>query len=105
MSGQREQRRRTERIAEKGRYQLQCFEKAWYKCFFTHHNLIKKDDVAAVDHKKSLGSIEEKLPTFLQASNSLSSSCKADKVKRYCEGISLEKVQNGVGEGGTRLAA
>lgn len=105
MLGQRGQRKRTERVPQGGLYQLQCFQNVWYECFFTHHNRTGKDDVPAVDDKKSLGGMGDKLAIFLQVADGLGSPCEADGVKRYCEGVSLEDVQDGVGEGGTRLAA
>jgi hypothetical protein len=107
MFAQRGHRKGAERIAQRGRYPLKCFENSWSKCFFDHHDLSGKDDVPAVDAKKSLGDVEnDKLTSFLQVSDGLRSPCEADEVKRYCEGgASLEEVQDGFGEAGTRLAA
>jgi hypothetical protein len=87
-------------------YPLKCFQNAWYSCFLIHHDLTGKDDVPAVDTRKSLGIVEGNLETLLQTSDNSSSPSEADEVKRYCKGGSgLEAVEKAIGEAGTRLAA
>lgn len=100
------QQKRAERIPEGGRYPLQCFENAWPECFFTHHDCAGKDDVPAIEARKVFGCVEDELTSFLGLFDDLASPCEVGKVKRYCEGgASLEEVQNGMGEAGTRRAA
>ena len=88
------------------RYRLQCFENAWYDCFSTHHDHSGKDDVPFIDANKNWGDVEDNLISFLQVSDGMRSPCEADEVKRYCEGgASLQEIQEGIDEAGTRQAA
>jgi hypothetical protein len=98
-------RRRRKRIPEERRYPLLCFTNAWDPAFFTRHDLTGKDDVSAVEAKKNIGVVGDKLTIFLQVSEDLGCPCEADEVKRYCEGVSLEGLETGVGEAGERRAA
>jgi hypothetical protein len=105
MSGRKGHGRHIRRIPEGERYQLPCFQKVWKKCFLTHHDLPGKDDIAAVEAKRSLGCVEDELTSFLDISDGSGSPCEADEVKWYCEGrTSLEKVQRGIGEAATIVA-
>jgi hypothetical protein len=99
MPGQRE------RIPEGRRYPLLCFTNAWDLAFFTRHDLTGKDDVSAVEFKKSMGNVGDELTIFLQVSEDLGCPCEADEVKTYCEGVSLEGLEKGVGEAGKRRGA
>jgi hypothetical protein len=105
MPGPKTHGRQTGRILEE-RYPVDCFDKIFYKHFFTHHDLPGKDDIAAVDAKRGLGCVEDELTSFLGISDGSGSPCEGDEVKWYCEGgSSLEKVQRGIGEAATRQAA
>jgi hypothetical protein len=73
--------------------------------FFTRHDLAGKDDVSAVEAKRSIGEVGDEWTIFLQDSDDLGYLCEADEVKRYCEGVSLDDVEAGVGEAGERRAA
>jgi len=99
------QRRRRERIPEERRYPLLCFTNTWDPAFFNRRDLTGKDDVSAVEAKKSIGEVGDELTVFLQVSEDLGCPCEADEVKRYCEGVSLEDLEAGVGEAGERRAA
>jgi len=106
MSIQSSQGKRAETLVEGTCNPLECFQKAWYDCFLDHHDLTGKDDVPAVDTKKSWGGMEDDLEIFLQTSGNLGSPCEADEVKRYCKaGADLEAVRQGLGESGTKLIA
>jgi hypothetical protein len=98
-------RRRRERIPKERCYPLLCFTNTWDPAFFTRHDLTGKDDVSAVEARKSIGEVGDKLTIFLQVSEDLGCPCEADEVKRYCEGVSLEDLEAGVGEAGRRRAA
>lgn len=93
------------RIPEAIRYPLLCFTNAWDPTFFTRHDRTGKDDVSAVEAKKSVGGVGDKLTIFLQVSEDLGCPCEADEVKTYCEGVSLEDLEAGVGEAEERRAA
>ena len=80
------------------------FTKAWPRSFFVHHDLRGKDDVPAVEAKAQLGGSQDRLANFLQESRDLGFPSEADEVKRLCRDISLEKIENGVGDAGTRRA-
>jgi hypothetical protein len=82
-----------------------CFTNAWDPAFFTRHERTGKDDVSAVEAKKSMGDVDDELTIFLQVSEDLGCPCEADEVKRYCECVSLEDLEAGVGEAGKRRAA
>jgi len=106
MSIQSSQGKRAETLVEGTCNPLECFQKVWYDCFLDHHDLTGKDDVPAVDTKKSWGGMEDDLEIFLQTSGNLGSPCEADEVKRYCKaGADLEAVRKGHGESGTKLIA
>jgi hypothetical protein len=98
-------RRGRERIPQARRYPLLCFTNVWDPAFFTRHDRTGKDDVSAVETKKSMGGVGDKLTIFLQDTEDLGYPCEADEVKRYCEGVSLEDLEAGVGEAGERRAA
>jgi hypothetical protein len=102
---QKDVRVQREQIKEAIQYPLLCFKNAWYPTFFIHHDLAGKDEVPAVDVIESIGGSEDELTTFLHVSKELGSLCDADEVKRYCEGVRLEDIKNGVGEAGTRRLA
>jgi hypothetical protein len=95
-------RRRRKRTHEERRHLLLCFTNVWDPSFFTRHDLTGKDDVSAVEAKKSIGDVGDKLTIFLQ---DLGCPCEADEVKRYCEDASLEDLEDGVGEARERRAA
>jgi hypothetical protein len=92
-----------QRISERGRYQLQCFENFWSEWFFTHHDRAGKDDVPAVDAKKSLGEVNDKLESFLESPDGWGSSCEVDEVKWYCGDIRLESFRDDKGDAAMRL--
>jgi hypothetical protein len=98
-------RRRRERIPEERSYPFLCLTNAWDPAFFTRRDLTGKDDISAVEARKSIGDVGDKLTIFLQVSEDLGCPCEADEVKRYCEGVSLEDLESGVGEAGERRAA
>lgn len=87
------------------RYSFQCLQNAWYDCFFVHRDQIGKDDISALNVKRSLGDVEDELTIFLQTSDGSGSSSEANKVKWYCEGSTSLDVDRGVGEAGTRQTA
>jgi hypothetical protein len=101
----RDQREQRERISEERRYPLLCFTNAWDPAFFTRRDLAGKDDVSAVEVRKRIGAMGDKLTIFLQVSEDLERPCEADEVKTYCGGVSLEDLEACVGEAGTRRAA
>jgi hypothetical protein len=80
------------------RCSLQCFDNAWYECFFIHHDRTGKDDVSAVDAKKKIwSSVEDDLTIFLDICNDSESPCEVDEVRRYCEGCtSLGEDKDGI---------
>jgi hypothetical protein len=102
MTDLKEQR---ERVPERRRHPLLCFTNAWDPAFFTHHDLAGKDDVSAVEARKSIGDVADKLTIFLQIFEEQVCPCDADEVKRYCKDVSLEDVEAGIGEAGERRNA
>jgi hypothetical protein len=98
-------RGRRERIPEERRYPFLCFTNTWDSAFFTRRDLTGKDDISAVEARESIGEVGDKLTIFLQVSEDLGCPCEADEVKRYCEGLSLEDLEAGIGKAGERRAA
>jgi hypothetical protein len=92
-------------MPEGRQYPLLCFKNAWYPWFFTHHDLTGKDDVPAVEVKKRIGGVYDKLTIFLEDSEDSGCPGEADEIKRYCEGGKLADVVDGVGEAGMRRVA
>ena len=71
-----------------------------------HHDLIGKDDVPAVESKRRFGCLDDDLTFFLEFTDGSGSFCGTNEVKWYCKGgASLEEVERGSGEAGTRRAA
>jgi hypothetical protein len=105
---QRKLTKRPQTTHESKRFPLQCFEKSWYNYFFTHHDLPRDYNIPAVEVKRNLGVLRDKLEIFLEdeVADDLGSPCETDQVKRYSEGgPSLEDVEKAVGDAGTRPAA
>jgi hypothetical protein len=84
---------------------LLCFTNAWDPTFLTRHDPTGKDDVSAVEAKRSMGVVGDPLAIFLGVSEDTGYPCEADEVKRYCEGESLKDLEGGVGKAGERRAA
>jgi hypothetical protein len=103
---QRSRRRSPADTTEERPYSLKCFQNRWYDGFFIHHNLTGKDDIPAIEIRRSLGSVEDPLEILLDTNETPAFPCEADEVKKYCRGgPSLEKIQSRTGECGGRRAA
>jgi hypothetical protein len=83
---------------------LRCFAKVWYEGFFTHQNLIGKDEVPAVEFLKGLDGVGNNLSLFLCNDEGSSGPCEADAIQRFCKGVSLNEVECGIGQAGGRRA-
>jgi hypothetical protein len=105
MQVQKRQRTRRERSPEGRHYPLQCFANVWHDSFFTRHDLNNKDNIPAVEMKKGIGGVEDKLTIFLRNEEGLSGPCEADAVKRFCKDVSLNDIEVGIGESGRRKAS
>jgi hypothetical protein len=60
--------------------------------------------VPAVEARAQLGGCQNRLTNFFQESKDLGFPSEADRVKRFCAGISLGEIEAGVGDAGTRKA-
>jgi hypothetical protein len=105
MQVQRQQRTRRERGPEGRHYQLRCFANVWPDSFFTRHDLSNKDEIPAVEMKREIGGVEDRLTIFLRNEEGLTGPCEADAVQRFCKGVSLSDIEAGIGESGRRKAA
>jgi hypothetical protein len=105
MQVQRQQRTRGERSPEGRHYQLQCFANVWPDSFFTRHDLSNKDEIPAVEIKKGIGGVEDRLTIFLHNEEGLTGPCEADAVQRFCKDVSLNDIEVGIGESGRRKAS
>lgn len=75
----------------------------WYEGFSTHQDLIGKDETPAVEVLKGLDGVGNKLSLFLCNEGS-SGPCEADAVQRFCKDVSLNEVECGIGQAGSRRA-
>jgi len=69
-----------------------AFKKAWYDCFLDHHDLTGKDDVPAVDTKKSWEVWKTIWKFFSKPLATWALPAKADEVKRYCKAARISKL-------------
>jgi hypothetical protein len=83
---------------------LRCFAKVWYEGFFTHQDLIGKDEVPAVEILKELDGVGNKLSLFLCNDEGSGGPCEADAIQRFCKDASLNEVECGIGQAGGRRA-
>lgn len=84
---------------------LLCFTNSWDPAFLTRHDPTGKDDVSAVETKRSMGDKSDPLTIFLGVLEDLGYPCEADEVKRHCGGVILKDLEDGVGQAGKRRAA
>jgi hypothetical protein len=95
---------RTELSSRGTSYSLHCFEKVWYEGFWTHQDLIGKDETPAVEVLKGLDGMGNNLSLFLCNDEGSSGPCEADAVQRFCKDVSLNDVEYGNGQAGNRRA-
>jgi hypothetical protein len=104
MQDQKRRHIRSERRPDGRSYSLRCFAKEWYEGFFTHQDLIGKDETPAVEVLKRLDGVGNKLTLFLCNGDISSGPCEADAIHRFCRNVSLNDVECGIGQAGGRRA-
>ena len=87
------------------RIPLLCFKNAWDPVFFARHDLRGKDDVPVVEEKMKLGHQGDPLTIFLEDPEDPRCSREADRVKEYCEGVSLNGLLHDTSRYGRRRGA
>ncbi len=104
MQDQRQRSIRTERIPGDRSYSLRCFAKVWYDGFYTHQDLVGKDETPAVEVLKELNGVGNKLSLFLCNDEASNGPCEADAIQRFCKDVSLDEIEHGIGQAGSRRA-
>ncbi|KAE9365474.1 hypothetical protein N431DRAFT_563398 [Stipitochalara longipes BDJ] len=104
MQHQKERSIRTEQLPGHRAYSLRCFAKVWYKGFFTHQDLVGKDETPAVEVLKELAGVGNKLSLFLCNDEGSNGPCEADAIQRFCKDASLDEIERGIGQAGSRRA-
>jgi hypothetical protein len=104
MQDQRQRSIWTERIPGDRSYSLRCFAKVWYDGFYTHQDLVGKDETPAVEVLKELNGVGNKLSLFLCNDEVSNGPCEADAIQRFCKDVSLDEIEHGIGQAGSRRA-
>ena len=104
MQDQRQRSIRAERIPCDRSYSLRCFAKVWYDGFRIHQDLVGKDETPAVEVLKELNGVGNNLSLFLRNDEVSNGPCEADAIQRFCKDVSLDEIERGIGQAGSRRA-
>jgi len=104
MPAKKRRKGRKEPNTEGRSYPLLRSPSKWDKWFFNYHDLAGKAKIPAIETKREIDRVEDELTTFLQTSDEFSCSCE-ETIKRHCKGISVKRIEDGIGLAGTRVAA
>ena len=68
---------------------ITTIQSAW---FFDHHDLSNNNEIPAVELKKEIDGIGDKLAIFLHNEEGLSIPCEAEEVQRFCKDVCFNDI-------------
>jgi hypothetical protein len=76
----------------------------WYDGFCTHQDLVGKDETPVVERLKQLNGAGNELSLFMCNDDVSNGPCEADAIQRFCKNVSLDEIEHGIGQAGSRRA-
>ena len=77
-------------------------QETWHIYWFP--DLVGKDETPAVEVLKELNGVGNNLSLFLRNDEVSNGPCEADAIQRFCKGVSLDEIEHGIGQAGSRRA-